>query len=690
MLNAVRCDDPRRSVSMQTPVWYYRRLRSMSPAEIGWRLRSRVRDAVDARWWARRVEETKADRVLPEELPQPIGNPVVLGDVLRLTRESLVPGELDEILRRADAAMRHGFTFFDLQEVHLGDIIRWNYEPSAGIETPRCFSSRIDYRDTRVTGDCKLVWEPNRHQHLVVLGQAYHLTEETAYAAEVIAQLESWIEQCPFGFGMNWRSPLELAIRLINWAWTLGLIARSGLPSGAVARRIAECAYRHIWDIRRKYSRFSSANNHLIGEAAGVFVGTSFFNYLPGASQARREAQRILVEQMQAQTHADGGNREQAFSYHLFVLEFFLICEVVARRIGEPFPESFCADLRKMSEFAAAWMEAGDPPMYGDADDGLVLGVGTAGQLGASVLTGVEAANAGFRWNNAQERRGAHAAWVCGVSGLGRAARANHVNTGESLQSRAFPETGLYLLQGRLCGGEAVSATLDAGPLGFGSIAAHGHADALAMTLRVGGCTFICECGTYDYFTWPEAREFFRSTAAHNTVELDGGSSSEPLGPFLWGRRAETRCLKWEPTPDGGAVSAEHDGYRNLRGGVIHRREMVLSLTKRELLVKDEVMCSFAHEVRQFWHIGRDCQIHAVGDNTYRLTGRERVVWVRLDPGLEVSLHRGKTDPMMGWFSVGYHRREPISSLVGTATVAGPVTFMTRFEFCAPDVNPAC
>ncbi|MCG3132033.1 MAG: hypothetical protein FLDDKLPJ_02843 [Phycisphaerae bacterium] len=662
----------------------------MSPAEIGWRIRSRVRDAADARWWSRRAEETKADRVLPAELPQPIGNPDVLGDVLRLSRESLVPEELNEILRRADAAMRHRFTFFDLSDVHLGDVIRWNYEPSAGIETPMSFSSRIDYRDTRVTGDCKLVWEPNRHQHLVALGQAYHLTGDTVYAAEVVAQLESWIEQCPFGFGMNWRSPLELAIRLINWAWTLGLIARSGLPSGPVARRIAECAYRHLWDIRRKYSRFSSANNHLIGEAAGVFVGTAFFNALPGASQARREAQRILVEQMQAQTHADGGNREQAFSYHLFVLEFFLICEAVGRRIGEPFPESFGADLRKMSEFAAAWMEAGDPPMFGDADDGLVLGVGTAEQLGASVLTGVEAAFPGVGLTSAQERRDAHAAWVCGVSGTWRAGKAGLPNPAESLQSRAFPDTGLFLLQGRLPGGEGVSATLDAGPLGFGSIAAHGHADALAMTLRVDGCTFICECGTYDYFTHPEAREFFRSTAAHNTVEIDGCNSSEPLGPFLWGRRAEARCLNWQPTRDGGAVSAEHDGYRSLKGGVVHRRHMILTLTGCELLVKDEVMCGSDHGVRQFWHIGRDCQIDPVGDNAYRLTGRGGVVLVRLDPALKVSLHRGKTDPMMGWFSAGYHRREPISSLIGTARIAGSVTFITRFEFGVADANPAC
>ena len=107
-----------------------------------------------------------------------------------------------------------------------------------------------------MTGDCKLVWEPNRHHHLVVLGRAYRATGDVRYAQAVVEQLQSWLDQCPFGHGMNWRSPLELAIRLINWVWALDLIREAGLLTGrAAARAPLHAAWLHLWEIARKFSR---------------------------------------------------------------------------------------------------------------------------------------------------------------------------------------------------------------------------------------------------------------------------------------------------------------------------------------------------------------------------------------------------------------------------------------------------
>src|SRR5439155_27165423 len=111
-------------------------------------------------------------------------------------------------------------------------------------------------------------------------------------------QLESWMEQCPFGYGMQWRSPLELAIRLINWVWALELIAPSGLLTPALRERITGVAYRHLWEITRKYSRFSSANNHRVGEAAGVFVGSSYFDAFKRSAAWQTESRQILIEEI--------------------------------------------------------------------------------------------------------------------------------------------------------------------------------------------------------------------------------------------------------------------------------------------------------------------------------------------------------------------------------------------------------
>ena len=78
----------------------------------------------------------------------------------------------------------------------------------------------------------------------------------------------------------------------------------------------------------------------------------------------------------------------------------------------------------------------------------------------------------------------------------------------------------------------------DAGPLGYLSIAAHGHADALAFTLSAHGQELLIDPGTYAYHTEREWRDWFRGTAAHNTVTLDDENQSVIGGNFMWLQRA--------------------------------------------------------------------------------------------------------------------------------------------------------
>jgi hypothetical protein len=127
------------------------------------------------------------------------------------------------------------------------------------------FAESIDYRDFAVTGDAKYVWEPSRHHHLVVLGRAYRASGDPSFADALVEQLGSWLDQSPYGRGMNWRSPLELGIRLINWVWALDLIGESRLLTEGLRTRVLRAIHLHLWDITRKYSRGSSANNHRIG-----------------------------------------------------------------------------------------------------------------------------------------------------------------------------------------------------------------------------------------------------------------------------------------------------------------------------------------------------------------------------------------------------------------------------------------
>ena len=228
-------------------------------------------------------------------------------------------------------------------------------------------------------GDCKYLWEPNRHLHLVTLAQAYALTGDVKYAATLRRHLESWIEACPFRMGANWASSLEAGLRLTNWslAWQLLGGVRSPLFDGAEGEafrgRWLESVYQHAEFVAGHFSLHSSANNHLIGEASGLYLGAMAWPHWPRARQWREAAREILEREALLQNAPDGVNREQATSYLQFTFDLLLLPLLAARANGDDFPAPYRERLENMLVFLASIMDAGgNVPMFGDADDAYV------------------------------------------------------------------------------------------------------------------------------------------------------------------------------------------------------------------------------------------------------------------------------------------------------------------------------
>ncbi|MCH7872999.1 MAG: alginate lyase family protein, partial [Planctomycetes bacterium] len=595
---------------MQSLNWYARRLRAMGPAEIAGRCRTALRTPLDRFLLPRRQRPHMASSLVRADAKFEGAfrvSDMPVGAWSAAEPGSVEAGWRDRLTVRADAIAAHRLSYFDLEDHHHGDPIDWNRDHKAGIAAPMEFSPSIDYRDIQVTGDCKFVWEPNRHQHLVVLGRAYRATGNSRYAEAVAEQLESWLDQCPYGVGMNWRSPLELGVRLINWVWALELIRESGVIAGTLRTRLLESAALHVWEIARNYSRGSSANNHLIGEAAGVWVAAGYFDGLADAARYRKEAGAILQDEIFKQTFEDGGGREQAFGYQVFVIQFFLIAGLVARKRGEDFPKSYWDRLELMLEFVAAMLEGGARlPMVGDADDGYVLDldndpVDPRGWLciGAEVFGREDWADIAGTGDEA-------VTWLCDTASGGNQRPAQ---AGVRLESRAFPQSGYYLLQsGRRHERDRISIVFDCGSLGYGPLAAHGHADALSFTLRAFGEDVLVDPGTYDYFSYPEWRAYFRSTRAHNTIVIDDLDQSEVSGLFLWERKARARCIEWAPSEGGGRIVAEHDGYTRLSDPVVHRRTLELDGPAGLITIRDEIVAHEEHDTAIYFHLAETCR----------------------------------------------------------------------------------
>jgi hypothetical protein len=239
-----------------------------------------------------------------------------------------------------------------------------------------------------------------------------------------------------------------------------------------------------------------------------------------------------------------------------------------------------------------------------------------------------------------------------------------------------FADAGLTILRGP----EEIWCRCDGGPHGFLSIAAHAHADALSVEVRHDGVDVLADPGTYCYHGQPEWRQYFRSTLGHNTLELDGGDQSVSGGPFLWTRHAETRVLSVDTSgEDVAAWSAEHDGYE----GSVHRRRVELTATRRELRVIDEVRGP-RRAVRLAFHLGPAVTADLEG-NLARLSwtkdGEDRSAVLELPGQLSWRAHRGETGPVLGWYSAGFGRKEPATTLVGSGFSDAAEGFTTVLGF---------
>jgi hypothetical protein len=415
-------------------------------------------------------------------------------------------------------------------------------------------------------------------------------------------------------------------------------------------------------------SRGSSANNHVIAEAAGQFAAACAFDWFPDSARWRAEALRSLERQLRANTFPSGLNRELATEYHGLVLELGLAALAEADAARVPVPASVRLVLLRMTDALAAVVDDRlRPPRQGDADDGYGLVVDGAGtdRWGSLLATG-DAVFGALPWwptvTGTDVRTTLLAALVRPTEPSARrpAERPAH-----------FADAGLTVLRGPA----GIWCRCDGGPHGFLSIAAHAHADALSLEVRQDGVDVLADPGTYCYHGRPEWRRYFRSTLGHNTLELDGEDQSGSGGPFLWVRHARSRVLE-------AGVSrwcAEHDGYR----GSVHRRRVELGPHGTQLRVVDEVRGP-RRAVRLAFHLGPAVTAELTGHRAalaWRRDGEERSAVLDLPDGLSWRAHRGESDPPLGWYSPGFGRKEPATTLLGTGFTDEAHGFTTVLTF---------
>ncbi len=503
---------------MADALWYWHRFRAMSVVEV----------------WHRVVEKAKH-----------IAEPFVLGASkhVRLTQEpadcpslpsrEAAPALLKQTLAGDAAKLLDGkWSLFGWKEVQVSSSPDWHCDYMCGVSVP--VSGKLNHRSLPDGADVRAIWEINRWAEPVRLAMHGWLNDDVEAIVRAQSWLADWVEKNPVGRGINWTSALEGGLRLINFCWFDALALQMGLMQGTLRDAVVPA---HVWWVRRHLSYGSSANNHRLGELTGLLLAVKRWPEMEPLAGTAENLWEQVAECVLAQFAEDGGNREQALHYHLFAFVMALHACRAMNVVDGPVTER----LQRAAEFFVRMSHPQEPWDYGDNDDAQIVPMTT-------------------------DREKAVAEWCAWMSGCGTglqpvcpsgilpddACTSLRYWLGELFAKRADDECGQHARnthRSETCAtwwiakesGMAVierdgwKVRVDASPLGFGKMAAHGHCDALHVSIWDGEHALVIDPGTGGYFASKELRAELASWNAHNGPQPSGGfKTPKRMGTFLW------------------------------------------------------------------------------------------------------------------------------------------------------------
>jgi hypothetical protein len=558
----------------------------------------------------------------------------------------------------------------------------WNVDVFSGKAFPMSFSKKINIRkDSSLSAKC--VWEINRLQFLMEIAIKYQQTGDLNELCSFIEVIRSWRKGNPYLIGINWYSNIEVNLRLITWflCWEV-------LEADKLARQNKEfdlfvlndwlpLIYRHCLYSYKNPSRYSSSNNHLIAEYAGLFIASSKWPFKESKKWIKY-SQKGLEKEIGRQHSKNGVNKEEAAEYIQFITDFFLLAYIVGENSGHPFSNQYKEQLHKIVQYIYSFLDCkGNFPKYGDEDDGKCFMVSF--DEGFNNFKSLLASGAVI-FKDPLLKSKSNGYDIKNQLLFGDAGKKIFESVPDKMYSESsvfYKEEGHFIMR-KKDNEQEVLLHFDAAPLGFLSIAAHGHADALSFQLHIDGQPFLVDSGTYTYHTEPEWRNYFIGTLAHNTIRVNRLNQAKIGGSTLWLQHYNCTVLNSETGNEIDKVKAKHDGYKRL--SITHTREIIFDKKLLQFKIIDSIESSKnePYFIELPFHVHPGIKVQAFDEHSFELVNNKnngRNIRLQIDQKLTTQLACGQLDPeIIGWYSESFLHKEPcnviISSLKGTGNIS--------------------
>lgn len=543
--------------------------------------------------------------------------PAFTGNIADVVVNGFCPGESERIKSAAKLVHDRQVSFLGAGPEQLSDPILWDADFNTDDDWPDKFFRDIDILNPSRKSDVKIPWELSRLQWLMPAGQSYMMTGSEEDAALVRNTLLDWIEQNPYGRGVNWTVAMEAAMRIFTWTWFFHVFKSSkAWDSYEFRSKFLKSLYEQAVFCQRYLEDYGNNGNHCTADGAALVFAGLFFGTGLKATQWQSEGWSILNREMPLQVLGDGVDFEGSTAYHRFVTELFLWPALYRRSLGLDVPKGYSDTLKLMAEFIRNYTKPdGSAPLWGDNDDGRVLPFGGQEINDHTYLPDMISQIFNAENDNLSSPQSrSEILWAFGELGAKQDRSAD--------RSAAFREAGVFIMAGN---GDHVF--IDCGPVGYGGRGGHGHNDCLSFEAMLDGTNLLTDGGSYVYSASYQWRNRFRATASHNTPMIDEEEQNRFLSDaelFSLHDDAKAEVREWRSEGSKDIFVGAHSGYRRLADPITPVRSIVLDKDTHRLAVTDRFEAHAGHDISVPFHFCADCELEMIGEGVWRVSNNEK------------------------------------------------------------------